>query len=148
MVADAVERFLSRGGEVEQVAGFEYKPLPAYKPPKKHKARKKRTLAPIIEPSANQVDREFIAAGAGFSSVTSLRAKSYAVFMPNPLKARGPGGMHLYDRDEALAAIERIKAVRSGFVPAAKDLDAALHRYANYAKKQRNKRELRKAWTA
>lgn len=136
-----------RGGKIQRISGFEAKPLPEYKPPKKLKACKKRKLAPIVEPSANQVDREFIASGAGFSSVTSLRDKSYAVFMPNPLKARGPGGRHLYDRDEALVAIEQIKAVRSGFAPAAKDVDAAMHKYANYARKQRNKRELAKEWT-
>lgn len=145
---ESIADFLKRGGKIQQVAGFAYKPLPAHRKPVKKKPRKKYAPVLIVEPNSNQVDREFIAAGAGFSSVTSLRAKSYAVFMPSPLKARGPGGRHLYDRDEALKAIEQIKAVRGGFAPAQKDVDAALHKYANYARKQRNKRELRKTWTA
>jgi hypothetical protein len=129
MIADAVDRFLSSGGKVQQVAGFEYKPLPEYKPPKKRVLKVKRK-------SANQVDREFIATGAGFSSAASMRAKLYAVFMPKPLKARGPGGKHLYDRDEALEAIEKIKAARRVFAQAPKDVDAALHEYACYALSQ------------
>lgn len=146
MTTESVAAFLKRGGKIQRISGFTAKPLPEYKPPKKRRARKKYAPVLIVEPNANQVDREFIVAGAGFAGVTSLRAKSYAVFMPNPLKVRGPGGKHLYDRDEALAAIEQIKAVRSGYASAPKDVDDALHEYACYARKQRNKRELAKQW--
>lgn len=147
MIGDAVERFLSRGGKVEQVIGFEYKPLPEYRPPKarvlKTRSRSGRKRVTDIEPREGQVRIEFIAHGAGYASPMGLRNKKVAALMPEPLKQRGPNGSLLYDKAEAMEAIRKIQELRNSFK---KDVEEAVYGYA-YAKKQRNKRELRKTWT-
>ena len=147
MIAEAVERFLGRGGKITEAPGFAgVRPLPEYRPPKtralKTRSRSGRKRAMDIEPRPGQVRIDFIAHGAGYSSANGLRNKKVAALMPKPLKQRGPNGSLLYDKAEALEAIRKIQELRNSFK---KDVEEAVYGYA-YAKKRRNKRELRKTW--
>lgn len=144
---EAVAQYLAKGGRITEAPGFTgVKPLPEYKPPKARKMKtrsrsgRKRTMD--IEPREGQVRIDFIAHGAGYSSTNGLRNKKVAALLPKPLKQRGPNGSLLYDKAEALEAIRKIQELRNSFK---KDVEAAVYEYA-YAKKQRNKRELRKTW--
>lgn len=151
MITEAVAQYLARGGKITEASGFaSVRPLPAYRPPKtrgtKARTGSGRKRATGIEPREGRVRIDFIAHGAGYASPEGLRNKKVAALMPKPLKQRGHNGSLLYDKAEALEAIEKIKELRSGFAAATKDVGAALHRYANYAKKQRDRLELAKEW--
>lgn len=144
---EAVAQYLAKGGRITEAPGFTgVKPLPGYRPPKarvmKTRSRSGRKRTMDIEPREGHVRIDFIAHGAGYASPMGLRNKKVASLMPKPLKQLGPNGSLLYDKTEALEAIRKIQELRNSFK---KDVETAVYEYA-YAKKQRNKRELRKTW--
>src|SRR5690554_2718365 len=132
MIADAVTQYLARGGKITEVPGFTgITPMPEYRPPKarviKTRTRSGRKRALDIEPNKGQVRIEFIAHGARYATPMGLRNKKVAALLPKPLKRRGPNGSLLYDKAQALEAIEKIKELRNSFK---KDVEGAVYGYA------------------
>lgn len=147
----SIAAFRKAGGKITKCAGFtRIIPMPEYKPPKRKKAKVKYEPILRVVPNENQVGREFIAKAVGFASCTSLRRKPYCDLMPKRLKVMDKAGGTLYDKQEALQAIESILDHRekSGMLRPSADADQRVAGVIKeFARKQRNKRELRKTWT-
>ena len=110
--AEEYAAFFAQGGKVETIPGFtETAPLPPATRPKAKK-RKVHRKQGLLEADGG-VTLLWIALGCGYKSRTSLSSNKAAMaLVPHPNGAVGTHGQQLYNRAEAIKAVEKIKMFR------------------------------------